>query len=671
MALTITSISGTGGNPPTHIIVTGTVTGCEQLHVMCSCTNTVMPVPIPTGGANNWSISLPNDKNCPCGAQVTVTAYCGIGAPGDAKATVTLTLNCDTCPQVSGAMSTPGDCDASSARPVTLTVNFNPPVPQNATASVSWIPGGTLAPSTTVLNTGAGTVATVSQTFNYPAGTYYPTAVVACTLPGGQVCTTTVVAFGTLTVPPCLGCPSLAVTAQVTGCAPTNAAIALSTQLTWPAGTVNPPAATNYFWTIDNPGNTRRAQRSGAGAVNTASGWTGALATAAGAVDLTQAGTYAVSVHAAVPGVDASCDPADATSVPVPPCQCPAPVSPGNQEWTVTNITAPFGPNTFQTLDCDRATITMTLAVNPGGYQPGDLRYSWDFGDGTAAVTGQGPTGATQTHTFTNPTAGQSHTYTVSVTISVANSTCGAFSRTASVIVPGCSTSACPQVSQLTPDKSTGCINPGGTVTFNFTAGITNPGAVAGGFQWDFGDGATQSTQAPSASHTYNRTGTFTVRVTVNGAAGSNCPPSSLTTTITVTDCTTTTSMPAGCWVLLIAALILGVVGAVLGIIAACAANPYLGIAAGIIGVVALILLILWLIFCARGHCDVFNWARWIVMWILMLAVIVGIILAIVSSPLCGLMAAFIMWGYWGVVLAILDIAGPKIGCPLLPPPWP
>jgi len=120
-----------------------------------------------------------------------------------------------------------------------------------------------------------------------------------------------------------------------------------------------------------------------------------------------------------------------------------------------------------------------------------------------------------------------------------------------------------------------------------------------------------------------------------------------------------------------LAALVLGVVASILGIIAGCSANPYVGIAAGIVGVVALALLILWLIFCARNNCAIFNWARWIVIWILMIAPIVGIIVGIIGTPVCGIIATGILWGYWGLVLAILDIAGPKIGCPLSPPPFP
>jgi len=55
-----------------------------------------------------------------------------------------------------------------------------------------------------------------------------------------------------------------------------------------------------------------------------------------------------------------------------------------------------------------------------------------------------------------------------------------------------------------------------------------------------------------------------------------------------------------------------------------------------------------------------------------MAAPIVGIIVGIATNSFpCGLFATIILWGYWGSVLAILDIAGAKIGCPLTPPPFP
>jgi PKD repeat protein len=52
------------------------------------------------------------------------------------------------------------------------------------------------------------------------------------------------------------------------------------------------------------------------------------------------------------------------------------------------------------------------------------------------------------------------------------------------------------------------------TNTINFTDGSTDPDAGSiESWQWDFGDGAGDTTQNPS--HTYSTTGTFTVTLTV------------------------------------------------------------------------------------------------------------------------------------------------------------
>lgn len=254
----------------------------------------------------------------------------------------------------------------------------------------------------------------------------------------------------TFSLAQCTDCPLLSVSYSVSGCAPTSAAVTLSAQLTWPGG--SGPAATHYYWTIDGPGSAQKAQRTGPSSVDTTSGWSGTLATSTGAVDL-QHGTYTVSVRAQIPGVSAGCDPTDSAQIVIPPCQCPTPIANANQEWSVSNITAPFGPNSFQTLDCDTATINIGLTVDAGNYPPSDLRYSWDFGDGSPVVTGQGAAWASRTHTFTNPTPGRNNTYTVTVTVSVAGSPCPPFSRAASITVPGCS--HCPP-GQCVPDTQNG-----------------------------------------------------------------------------------------------------------------------------------------------------------------------------------------------------------------------
>jgi len=98
MPITITGVTGLGGSPPTSLLVTGTVTTCESVEVTTSCSASPVKVAIPTGGPNVWSAVLPNDKQCPCGAKVDVTATCTSGAKDTAKSTFTIVC------------STPGTC---------------------------------------------------------------------------------------------------------------------------------------------------------------------------------------------------------------------------------------------------------------------------------------------------------------------------------------------------------------------------------------------------------------------------------------------------------------------------------------------------------------------------------------------------------------------------------
>jgi hypothetical protein len=98
MPITITGVTGLGGSPPTDLLVSGTVTTCEEVIVTTSCSAQPVKVAIPTGGPNTWSAVLPNDKQCPCGAKVDVTATCAIGAKDSAKGTFTIVC------------ATPGSC---------------------------------------------------------------------------------------------------------------------------------------------------------------------------------------------------------------------------------------------------------------------------------------------------------------------------------------------------------------------------------------------------------------------------------------------------------------------------------------------------------------------------------------------------------------------------------
>jgi hypothetical protein len=94
MPITITGVTGLGGSPPTDLLVSGTVSGCEEVVVTTTCSANPVKVAIPSGAQNVWSAVLPNDKQCPCGAKVDVTAACASGAPD--SATETFTIICAT-----------------------------------------------------------------------------------------------------------------------------------------------------------------------------------------------------------------------------------------------------------------------------------------------------------------------------------------------------------------------------------------------------------------------------------------------------------------------------------------------------------------------------------------------------------------------------------------------
>ena len=90
MPITITGVTGLGGSPPTSLLVSGTVATCESVVVTTSCSANPVKVAIPTGGPNTWNAVLPNDKQCPCGATVEVTATCEVGKKDSAKGTFTI-----------------------------------------------------------------------------------------------------------------------------------------------------------------------------------------------------------------------------------------------------------------------------------------------------------------------------------------------------------------------------------------------------------------------------------------------------------------------------------------------------------------------------------------------------------------------------------------------------
>lgn len=104
MAITITSVSGTGGDPPTLIVVSGTVDTCEAVEVVTSCSRAPVTVDIATGGFESWQATLPNDLGCPCGSEIKVSARCTIGQDVEASGLFVLECGRQACPDDPAAL---------------------------------------------------------------------------------------------------------------------------------------------------------------------------------------------------------------------------------------------------------------------------------------------------------------------------------------------------------------------------------------------------------------------------------------------------------------------------------------------------------------------------------------------------------------------------------------
>ena len=119
---------------------------------------------------------------------------------------------------------------------------------------------------------------------------------------------------------------------------------------------------------------------------------------------------------------------------------------------------------------------------------------SWDFGNGTASTA--------QTAMVTYNTPG---TYTVKLTVTGSSGVNTAFET---IVV-----TAAPPVADFNANPVTGMAPLAATFT-NTSSGTTTS------YQWDFGDGSTSTVAYPT--HTYTKAGTYTVKLTATGPAGSN-----------------------------------------------------------------------------------------------------------------------------------------------------
>ncbi len=151
-----------------------------------------------------------------------------------------------------------------------------------------------------------------------------------------------------------------------------------------------------------------------------------------------------------------------------------------------------------QAVACKPAYITFNVTnINAGNI----ASYSWDFGDG-GTINTPNPTVA-----YTYSTSG---TFTVTLTTTDINGCTDVVTKTNYIRINGA-------IANFTASNVAGCS--GLTTTFNdlsTTDGIN----VITNWQWDFGDGTIQNFSAPPFQHTYNTTGTFSVKLVITDAIG-------------------------------------------------------------------------------------------------------------------------------------------------------
>ena len=161
--------------------------------------------------------------------------------------------------------------------------------------------------------------------------------------------------------------------------------------------------------------------------------------------------------------------------------------------------------------------VTFTSTVTDPDQPTGTaFTYAWDFGDaGTSAV-------ANPTHTFA-----AKQTYTVKLTVTDAQSASVTVEHTISV------GNTAPVIGTLTASEATP--NTGDSVTFT-VANVTDAdvGDTIASLKWTFGDGATLTTQWPTATatHTFNAPATVTVSVIAVDSRGGESLPKTMTITV-------------------------------------------------------------------------------------------------------------------------------------------
>jgi hypothetical protein len=332
-------------------------------------------------------------------------------------------------------------------------------------------------------------------------------------------------------------------------------------------------------------------------------------------------GPYTATLNVIVP---TGCPPAAIVTVgPLDPCPTACP-------------TVSLGVNVVGCAGGGGATATATFIATLSPPLAG-CTYHWNFGDGATTTTSV----PTVTHNYAT-----SGTFAASVAV-----VCGPICVTPmgiTVTVNPC----CPILDTVTPTL-TGCVraSPASVATVTWVAATIPPGS-AGTFLWQYSDGMTATTVAPSHTRTYDTTGTQSVTVTYTPSVP-GCPQTSVSNSVVVPACSDDGSTACGVSAILIAALAALVLGAVLiGAVATfCLGLPlpgwYWTAVAAAAATIALVILITYIL-CWLGWCPCLTKCDWLkIAWIVALA---AAVIALYFGGCCG------SW-WWAVILGLFASA--------------
>jgi PKD repeat protein len=158
------------------------------------------------------------------------------------------------------------------------------------------------------------------------------------------------------------------------------------------------------------------------------------------------------------------------------------------------------------TSGCSQLAVTFTDKSIPKNQNDPIVKWEWDFnGDG---VIEHIDTAAPAPFIYTYTTPG---TYTVTLKITAASGQTNTMTKTDYITAYG------PPTANFTAIPNSGC--PPLTVAFTNTS--KSNGRIITGWDWDFGDSTTYNGQAPPA-HIYSNRGTYTVKLTVTSACGTD-----------------------------------------------------------------------------------------------------------------------------------------------------